>query len=343
MKRILHLILRKIFGSDLTKQSRVCEGVEKASKESLLIQEQNLEKELANKEKELRAAENILLRKTQLAQRAAELAEKKEKIEKIKQEKKIRNLEAREIAKERARLKIEEQKNKKKKTDLKKWQDNAFLRGRAAWNDMYGSVVDRNRKYFAVSVLLSLALIAAVIGIAYIGSQSKIQPFMVQVGQNGEIVDVSEADKAPDITEKIIKYFLQRFIINMHSISGDNIVEKRMLAFVYSSVNTAGNANAMNVLKNYIQLNNPFVLNNQFTNQVNIETIYPVSKNTYHISWEEIKRTIDGKLVTKNYYTGQFTYKIAPSTGENFTYNPFGIYITNMAWSQVQTDQDQKS
>lgn len=230
-----------------------------------------------------------------------------------------------------------------KKPDPHKWQDNAFIRGRAAWNDMYGSVVERNRKYFAVSVLLAIALLMSTIGLIYIGSQSKIQPFMVQVGQNGDIVDVSSAEKAPDITEKIIKYFLQRFVVNMHSISGDNIVQKKMLAFVYSSVNTSGNNNAMNILKDFIQSNNPFTLNGQFTNQVNISSIYPISKNTYQITWEEVKRTTDGKFVSKSYYTGQMSYKFAHSGGENFTYNPFGIYVTNMTWSQVQTEQEKKA
>ena len=273
-----------------------------------------------------------------------ELANKKEHLEALRREKKLKKLAFREDAKLRAKERIEEHKSKhlKEKFDVKKFQDNAFLRGRAAWNDMYGSVVERNTKYFAACILLALALMISVISLAYMGSQSKIQPYIVQVGMNGDIVDVSSASKSPDITEKIIKYFLQQFIINIRSISGDNIVEKNMLAKVYASVNTANNANALSMIKAYIQGNNPFALNSQLTNQINIESIFSVSQDTYQISWEELRRSVDGRLISRTYYTGQLSYKIAPSTSENYKFNPFGIYITNITWSQVQTEETSK-
>lgn len=278
------------------------------------------------------------IRKAKSSDKSFELL--KQKREQTKTEARRKKLELKALAHEKARLKLAEQKEQKntRKIDLKKWQDNAFLRGRAAWNEMYGSVVERNRKYVATCTLLGVALIIAVIGLIYIGSQSKIQPFIVQVGQNGDIIDVRSAEKAPDITDKIVKYFLERFVIAMRSVSGDNIVEKKMLAFVYASVNTANNGNALNILKSFIENNNPFVLNSQFTNEVNILSIYPISTRTYQITWEEVKRTIDGRLVSRIDYTGQFSYRIAPSTGENFTLNPFGIYVTNMTWSEIQTN-----
>lgn len=334
-KSFFQSIRNAIFGRELPQQNSNQE--ENETNNYMSNKEiKSLEKAIVSAEETIRKIELIRVRKETLAQKQAQ-------IEKLKHEAAFKKLEAKALARERAKARIEEEKLKKKKPDTRKWQDNAFLRGRAAWNDMYGSLVERNRKNFTVSVLLAIALLASVIGIIHMGSQSKIQPFMVQVGQNGDIVDVSSAEKAPDITEKIIKYFLQKFVINMHSISGDNIVQKQMLAFVYSSVNTSGNSNAMNILKSFIQNNNPFTLNSQFTNQVNISSLYPISKDSYQITWEEVKRTIDGKLVSKNYYTGQIAYKFAPSSGENFTYNPFGIYITNMAWSQVQTEQEKKA
>jgi type IV secretory pathway TrbF-like protein len=54
------------------------------------------------------------------------------------------------------------------------------------------------------------------------------------------------------------------------------------------------------------------------------------------MTWQEIKRTTAGKIVSKNYYTGQLTYKKSISNGENYNYNPFGIYVTDISWSRVQ-------
>ena len=303
-----------------------------------------LSNKLKQIESDLSKTQSEIDKEEKLKTRQQELRGKKELLENLRREKKLKKLELKELAKQNAKARIEEQKSKrnKEKPDLKKWQDNAFLRGKAAWNDMYGSVVERNRKYFAACILLSIALLASISSLAYMSSQSKIQPYIVQVGRNGDIVDVSSANKAPDITENIVKYFLQQFIINIRSISGDNIVEKNMLAKVYASVNIANNNNAMGMVKSYIQGNNPFVLNSQFTNQINIESIFPVSKDTYQISWEENKRSTDGRLISKTYYTGQLSYKLSPSTPENYKFNPFGIYITNITWSQVQIEESAK-
>jgi len=346
IKTVFHNIQKIVLERILTASQRVEDAARKQHMEY-----KDVSKKLSMAERNIKRTENTIKlldqlkqKKEQLTQKQEQLRLKKEQAEKLKSEAKLKKLELKALAQENVRIKLEEQKSRKsKKENLKRWQDNVFLRGRAAWNDMYGSVIERNRKYFAVSILLAVALIIAVIGLIDIGSQSKIQPFIVQVGQNGDIVDVSSAEHAPDITEKIIKYFLQRFVIAMHSVSGDNIVQKKMLAFVYASVNTSNNANALNILKSFIQNSNPFMINNQCTNQVNISSIYPVSHNTYQIAWEEIRRTIDGRLLARTYYTGQYTYKLAPSSGENFTYNPFGIYVTNMTWSEVQTEATTKS
>ncbi|MEI6056818.1 MAG: VirB8/TrbF family protein [Lentisphaerota bacterium] len=302
------------------------------------------ESEINMNQSKIYTLELLKRKEEELANKKVELSRKKEEAEKLKQEAKVKKLELRETARLNAKARIEEQKSKREKGkfDIKKWHDNAFLRGRAAWNDMYGSVIDRNTKYFAVCILLSIALLISTISLAYMGSQSKIQPYIVQVGTNGDIVDVSSAIKAPDITNKIVKYFIQQFIINLRSISGDNIVEKSMLARVYAAVNTANNNNALSMVKAYIQSNNPFAFNAKFTNQINIQSIFPVSENTYQIAWEEIKRTTDGKVVSQIYYTGQFSYKFSPSSEENFQYNPFGIYITNISWSEIQTDSTSK-
>ena len=317
------------------------------------IEERNIERENVREDKRILIEKNKIVKAKQLENKKNKLANKKAEKEKLvasrkrKAEKEkltiSKNKETTRIfALEMAKIKLLEAKTAKenvKKREviiLKKWQDNAFLRGKAAWNDMYGSALDRTKKYRYTTIVLSIALVISTFGLIVMGTQSKIQPYIVNVGQNGNIVDINSAQKAPTITTKIIKYFLQKFIINLRSVSGDNIIEKARLAEVYASVNTVGNSNALNIVKGYITENNPFVINSKFTNEVNIQTILAVGNNIYQITWEEIKRTTGGNVVSTNYYTGQISYDLEQTSDKNFQYNPFGVFITAISWSKVQ-------
>jgi len=244
------------------------------------------------------------------------------------------------LALESAKNVLEEKKKARElKTSkvLKKYEDNIYIRGRAAWNDMYGSALDRTRKYRYTCIILASALLISVICISYIGSQSKIQPYVVEVGQGGNILGVAVPAQRNDLSTKIVQYFIEQFVINLRSITGDNIVEKKNMAEVYASINTSPSSNALRVVKSYIENNNPFVLNSKQTKQIQIQSIMPISDKTYQISWNEISRTLEGTVITNDAYTGQFTYQTGDVDSSNYQYNPFGIYITDITWSKMNT------
>ncbi len=311
----------------------------------------NIEKEIVRTEKDIerekhlkdldeaRALKRKILNEKKYEQMLLISKRKEQRLKETEEECK-RRIEIKRAAIEKARSISEERKKTRKLKEssiLKKYQDNIYIRGRAAWNDMYGSALDRTRKYRYTCIILASALFISVISLAYMGSQSRIQPYVVEVGQGGNILGVAVPSSSNNLSSKIVQYFIEQFVINLRSITPDNIVEKKNMADVYACVNTAPGSNALRIVKGYIENNNPFVLNSKETNQIQIESIMAISDKTYQINWSETKRTLEGTVISNENYTGQFTYMTGNVTSEGFSYNPFGIYITDISWSKVNT------
>ena len=215
-----------------------------------------------------------------------------------------------------------------KKADSK---HNPYLRARELWNDAYGGVELKLYNQQRTNMFLAGAIIVLTIGIAYIGSQSKIVPVVAEL-YNGSVVSVLDTQNAPTLTDKIVDNQLEQFVISLRSISADNTVQSRWENVAQGM--SIGQASTY--VQNYYQQNDPSVLSRQYLVNVQINYIVHNSPHVDQISWTENRQGLDGSNQGQTTYTALVTYQFDQNavTQELSKYNPFGVFISNLSVAQ---------
>lgn len=274
-------------------------------------------------------------------QRIAEQRKIKQEVAEATRQKKQRILaEKRKQQEERKLLNVKEKARKlekekaEKRAKKRRFEDNAFIRGRECMNDLYGSVVDYAANYRRACVALAIALAVCVVVIWDMSGSVRVVPYVVEKSPDGTILSVFAARRMPRVTDKIVAYFIRDFIINTRSVSPDNVVQKLRLAKAYSAINNnASNLEALTIFQKYITDNNPFVLNKTITRNVEVHPLLKEGGDCFRTSWTETTRNLAGTVTSKKNFIGEFTYKLGSVTAQQVQNNPFGVFITNINWS----------
>lgn len=169
--------------------------------------------------------------------------------------------------------------------------------------------------------------------IVNMASKSHVEPFVVELN-NGQPVNVQRAT-ALDSSEKtkLVEILLKNYIVNSRTVTNDENAEKALLDKVYAY--TADGA--VTYLNDYYKVNDPFKEAGLYTVLPNIVNALQLSQNTWQISWDEPHRSVnDGSLITNERYVAQLTIKQTSPDQDNIANNPFGVYITQLAWSKSQ-------
>lgn len=214
--------------------------------------------------------------------------------------------------------------------------DNPYIRGREAWDDLYGSAINDKYNAYRIIAILALCLGIAMIGLVKVAHESKVVPYVVEM-KEGNVMSSTIAqasEMSPQFMKGVIKATLQGFIINVRSVSADLYVDKMQINNAFA--HTTGQA--QNVLIKYIDDNLPFQEAKNFQIRVNVNYVMEQSPSTYQIEWTEIKEDLSGNVLGQQKYVAQLSYQIVgdnnPSSSQ-MKYNPMGIYITNIAWSRA--------
>ncbi len=209
-------------------------------------------------------------------------------------------------------------------------KDSPYVKGRMAWDELYGSTatqLENSHRLLAClcAVILGLGLICW-----HVASQSKIQPYIVQVTSNGQVITGMQAQSfsSSDIPQSAIEGVLYKFMLYSRGVTGDPDVDQDDI-YAAQALTTG---DAFTTLSNYYQQNNPLILgkNQKVTIQVQYEI--PRTANTYEIAWQETTTTLSDQPVSQKNFIGEITYKIGDV--KDIKYNPLGIYITNITWTQ---------
>ena len=67
--------------------------------------------------------------------------------------------------------------------------------GRREWNERYGDYIQQARQWRRLAILCASIALVAVLGIAWIGSRSKLVPYLVEVDRSGNAVAGREAKR----------------------------------------------------------------------------------------------------------------------------------------------------
>jgi type IV secretion system protein VirB5 len=142
------------------------------------------------------------------------------------------------------------------------------------------------------------------------------------------MVELSSKDK-----QTLAYYAVSQFIENARTVITDNDAQKTLVDKVYAYAAD----DSLNYLKDFYENNNPLLINSKYTVSVNNVTPMLLSNNTWQVTWDETKRDItSGELISTSRYLANLSYQFGNVNSKFITENPFGLYITQMSWSQIQ-------
>lgn len=211
-------------------------------------------------------------------------------------------------------------------------QADPYLNARREWDERYGDLIARARNWRIVAMLsLAVAGIACA-GIAYIGAQSKIQPFVVMTDELGSPVAVARpAAMGKEKADQRIKVAqLANWVVNARTITSDRAAQQVMIDKVYAM---AGRDTA-EYLNGWFRDHSPFGADE--TVHIEIASVLAQSANTYQVSWSET-RSKHGQTAKKERWKSLLTVAQSDDLANKpgvALWNPFGLYIKEMSWTK---------
>jgi len=207
--------------------------------------------------------------------------------------------------------------------------DNPYVNARREWNERYGDYIAQARNWRRATFAALFVSGVIAVGTVWLASQSKVVPYVVEVGRLGDAVPIGRADRATPADARVLKAELAAWIVAVRSVTSDPVAEKAALARTYVFV--AGNATTF--LNEYYRQHSPF--GQARTVAVSVDTVLPVSESTYQVQWSEDARDTQGRSLGTTHWIASLTIGLDPPSDERgILNNPFGLYVTSVSWTQ---------
>ena len=213
-----------------------------------------------------------------------------------------------------------------------------YLDARRVLRDETARARAGERAWQLVAAGAILVALAAVGGIAWIGSQSKVVPYVVVTDRLGTLLAFGPADKAASPDKGAVRAWVLNFIQWTRTVTPDAALQWDFVHGAYSMIRPKDAAYRelidgwykaskdsepkVRAEKLIVHVENPFAL--------------PVSADTWQVTWAEAEEDRDGRLIRRFPMRALVTAYAGPpeiSNPEALRFNPFGIYIKSFTWS----------
>jgi len=210
---------------------------------------------------------------------------------------------------------------------------NVYLDTRREWNERYGSYISQARNWRLVAIGSLCVSGIACGGLAYVASQSKITPYVVQVNGLGDAVPVAIADRAAMPDARIIRAQLARWVTNCRSVYFDAAAERQAIDQCYNMINRR--APGFQTVADYHRANEPFTRAQSESVTIQVETVLPLTNDSWRIEWREEVRGRDGNVSSRANWQAVVGVQVIPPTDERqVLVNPMGVFVNAVSWSQ---------
>ena len=212
-------------------------------------------------------------------------------------------------------------------------EPNPYVEARREWNERYGSYIAQAAHWRLAALISGFTALACVAGLAWIGAQSRIVPYVVEVDKLGEVRAAGVADTAQAVDPRVIKYALGNFITWWRSLTTDRVVQKDAIRRLYAMLPV--DSAALKKLNEQYRATNPFKEAEQQTRSVQLTAVLPISGQTWQVEWTETIRDTRGEMQTAVRYKATLIVSISPPTSEGeVSVNPLGVYVSDVNWTQ---------
>lgn len=205
--------------------------------------------------------------------------------------------------------------------------------GRKIWNDRYMNLSKARRHWQGAFFVLSLITLILLINIFTLSTQSKIKPVVVELNKGLPVGILPVSDNIPG-RDKLTEFAINQFITNARTILSDSEAEKLLLTktYAFSAEET------LNFLRDYYNEHNPFERAGSSTVQVVILNSLKIGNQTWQVTWDEVEKSKVGEAtLNQARYMATLTTQQGEPSPKFLQENPFGIYITHLAWSKIKS------
>lgn len=210
---------------------------------------------------------------------------------------------------------------------------NPYLDARREWNERYGDYIQQAQHWRLMAIVSGMVSLIAVTGVAYIGAQSKVVPYVVEVDKLGTVAAVARAEHPTEVDPRVVKAYLARFVADWRSVTVDRQAQKGAIDRVYAML-PSGSV-ALTKLNDYFKANNPFTVASKRSVSVAVTNLLPISERTWQIEWQEVIRDPRGDIQSNVRMKASILVGITPPSDESLMLiNPLGVYITDVNWSR---------
>ena len=211
------------------------------------------------------------------------------------------------------------------------WYENA----RREWNERYGDYIASARAWRRTAIAAMLVAAIAVGGIVWIGAQSKLVPYIVEINKQGVALAAQPAEQANNVKDqtRIVKAVLARWIVDLRTVTPDVNLEKSALSEVYAHLNRNDPAEAE--VNGFFSKNNPFQKAGKELVSAEVLGVLKVSPQTWQVEWNETTRDRGGHVSRESRMKAMVTIEIVPpETEQTIRDNPLGLYVKNVNWTK---------
>jgi type IV secretion system protein VirB5 len=210
---------------------------------------------------------------------------------------------------------------------------NPYVEARREWNERYGDYIQQAHHWRMIAIISGAVALISASGIAYIGAQSKVVPYVVEVDKLGGVAAVARADHPSDVDPRVIKAYLARFVVDWRTVTIDREAEKSAIDRVYAML-PSGSV-ALGKVNDFFKSRNPFTTATKQSIDVAVTNLLPISGQTWQVEWQEVTRDLRGEIEGNVRMKVSIIVGITPPTEESqMLINPLGVYITDLNWSQ---------
>lgn len=186
------------------------------------------------------------------------------------------------------------------------------------------------------AVIFMITSVILFIGLLIVANYPKSQGYVIELTPEGEAtynpdsVTLLEDWEPKDNT---INYFLRSFITELRTVSSDPQIVQQNIQKLYHHVT----GDATDKVTEYIEETDPRKRLRRETVTIAIASILPLSDTTYQVDFRETVWTGGTKLKSDDHYRAVIHTKIyIPTTHEQVTYNPIGLYVTDYTITLVK-------
>jgi type IV secretory pathway TrbF-like protein len=212
-------------------------------------------------------------------------------------------------------------------------ETNPYVEARREWNERYGDYIQQAHHWRTMAIICGLVALICVFGMAYIGAQNKIVPYVVEVDKLGEAAAVARADRPAAVDSRVIQAYLARFVADWRTVTVDRQAQKGAINRVYAMLPSG--SIALGKMNEHFKTHNPFSLAGKESVAVAVTNLLPISDKTWQVEWQEVTRDQRGLVLSTARMKVSIIVGIKPPTDESLILvNPLGVYITDLNWSQ---------